>query len=107
MSDMSLVKRRQENLWMLGRAYKLARESAMQTRALLIEALSVQQRQAYEQVVMETNHMSWCYSWTLVQKMEISQSAASDLLRALHEVGLLERCEKDENGGFGYVVSGG
>lgn len=99
----SMVKQRQEHLWQLGRAYKLARESAMQTRALLIEALSVQQREAYEEV----RKAGACWSWMLADNMEISQSAASDLLRALHEVGLLERCEKDENGGFGYVVSGG
>ena len=80
----SMVKQRQEHLWQLARMYKVMRE-------------------AYEEV----RKAGACWSWMLADNMEISQSAASDLLRALHEVGLLERCEKDENGGFGYVVSGG
>lgn len=75
----------------------------MQTRALLIEALSVQQRLAYEYV----QEVGGCWSWMLAEGMEISQSAACDLLRSLQEVGLLDRCEKDENGGYGYVIRGG
>lgn len=100
---MSMVKQRQENLWQLARMYKVAREAAAAQRALLIEALSVQQRKAYE----EAKQHPVMFSWMLADNMEISQSAASDLLRALYEVGLIERGERNETGGFGYVVSCG
>lgn len=103
MSDMSMVKRRQENLWMLGRAYKLAYENATQTRALLIEALSAQQRLTYEYVRVEKE----VFSWMLADGLSVSQSAACDLLRGLHELGLLERCATRDLSGYAYVVTGG
>lgn len=98
-----MIKERQEHLWMLGRAYKFARENATQTRALLIEALSVQQRTAYEYVRAERE----VFSWMLADKLGISQSAACDLLRGLHEVGLLERSAvRRDLSGYAYEVGG-
>ena len=85
-------KERQEALNRLARAYAYAVMHKQAVRALLVEALSEQQRAVLEYVAGKGTS----YPHDVGSYFQISHKKAAALLEELREVGLLERYQRND-----------